>query len=165
MGGFVNNYSLIYKHRRARLGVGAGLIHPFQEGDPTALGASPGSGERARGAGSGCSRRRRGSAVRGSSEERAGLAATRTTGFHPQTAAAPEPRCLPKKLLCKTPLAPVGAYRNHAWAVFFSFPSGLGSPWAPTAPGCGNDGAIFALHITQPLKPSNRKASGGEIRN
>lgn len=55
MGEFVNDYSLIYKHRRARLGVGAGLVHPAREGDPAALGPGTGSGRSRRGsAGCGC---------------------------------------------------------------------------------------------------------------
>lgn len=89
----MNNYNLIYKHRHAQLHLDAGLIHPSRERE-----RDSGNRERERPLPP-----RRGSAVRGGSEERAGLAGSRTTRFHRQTAAALEPRLLPKTGLCQPP--------------------------------------------------------------
>lgn len=96
----MNDYSLIYKHGRARLGVGAGLVHPAREGDPAALGPGTGSGN-------------------GGQPEPPGLSGMRLPGER----SGPEPpeqrgflckRCPPKKPLYKMPLAMLSAHRNHA---------------------------------------------------
>lgn len=71
-----------------------------------------------------------------------------TDGASSATAAAAE---LPSQ---KTPL-------QNATGVFIPFPAGL----VPAAPGDGRDRAIFALRVSQALKPSNGKASGVEIPN
>ena len=129
----MKNCSLLYPHRHAQPGAGAGLAHPCREGE-----------------------RGRGSGATGSGLRVRGSAARRGEPF-------PQPPSIgvsaaEHQLLPKTPLAAGSAGRSHAWPGFIPHRSGFGSPWVPTAP--GKDGAILPLGVTQPLKPPESSSSG-----